>query len=565
MESNFKPSYKLRSPIIGFLVFLTSIIFGLGAFSQNLQDPFQRVNYFIQNQSDSAQILAEAILATKGIPDSTQAKANYYLGLIHYYQGRNYVSADYYKRAIESEYAVKNSHFIGKCYNNLGIVLDITEQYDLAIENYLKSMEIDQNLGDRTGVAQSKINIGLLYLNMLQPDQAEKFLSGAKAYFESVADTAGLALAYHNLAKLDELRGDLEAAYKKLLTASDMYLLGGNEYEYINILNHLTTLLLDRQQFEKAAEYNSKARRLAQIKGYDFLSSQARLVYAGLLIDLKNFDEAKRIINTTETFNQRNETNKQMLKILLAKSISKPKEFKEILMDYIRFQDSLIVQNNNRMVSELHVKYQTDKNIEQIRMQDKVIIKQQNVLLISIAIGIILLILLVTSLMYHRRLQKSYRILYRNARENSQNIAYVAENVRTTNSEVTVTDNAKERAQIEPVWESLLSTMEKDKLYLKPKLNIEDVAAACQSNKTYIYKAIKIFTHESFNYFINRYRIGKAKELINKQPGYDLKSISELAGFNSTTSFFRVFREHTGLTPARYSALAKEEIHSKSS
>lgn len=62
----------------------------------------------------------------------------------------------------------------------------------------------------------------------------------------------------------------------------------------------------------------------------------------------------------------------------------------------------------------------------------------------------------------------------------------------------------------------------------------------------------KQLSDQNFKDFLNRYRIEKAKELLNQDPGLQISKLSRMVGFNSSNSFIRVFGKYTGLTPKTY-------------
>ena len=54
--------------------------------------------------------------------------------------------------------------------------------------------------------------------------------------------------------------------------------------------------------------------------------------------------------------------------------------------------------------------------------------------------------------------------------------------------------------------------------------------------------------------FVNEYRIDEFKRLVssNEKDRYTLKALAGLCGFSSYTTFFRAFKETTGITPNEY-------------
>lgn len=62
----------------------------------------------------------------------------------------------------------------------------------------------------------------------------------------------------------------------------------------------------------------------------------------------------------------------------------------------------------------------------------------------------------------------------------------------------------------------------------------------------------KQLSDQNFKDFLNRYRIEKAKEILAGDPDIKITDLSRMVGFNSSSSFIRVFGKYTGITPKAY-------------
>ena len=98
--------------------------------------------------------------------------------------------------------------------------------------------------------------------------------------------------------------------------------------------------------------------------------------------------------------------------------------------------------------------------------------------------------------------------------------------------------------------------MREQKLYTNANLTILDLANAVGSNRTYVSNAINRTYHISFSQYVARQRVAYA-QLILRDPAYrsDKAAIVDAiirSGFASDQTFYRVFKEQTGMTPAQY-------------
>jgi len=99
--------------------------------------------------------------------------------------------------------------------------------------------------------------------------------------------------------------------------------------------------------------------------------------------------------------------------------------------------------------------------------------------------------------------------------------------------------------------EKLNIYFDEEKPYLYSNINIEDVSAQIDTNRTYLSKAINNVFNKSFNTLINEFRIREARQLMtdSKYNHISLEGIGQMVGYNSRTVFYNNFKKVTGLTP----------------
>ena len=90
-----------------------------------------------------------------------------------------------------------------------------------------------------------------------------------------------------------------------------------------------------------------------------------------------------------------------------------------------------------------------------------------------------------------------------------------------------------------------------DEIFLNPTLNINDLAQALHTNRTYISNYLNQQLDTSFYEYVNGWRVDKAKQLLANTE-LTLEEITMQSGFNSLSSFRRYFVSATGLTPSAY-------------
>ncbi|MBN1651442.1 MAG: AraC family transcriptional regulator [Tissierellales bacterium] len=94
------------------------------------------------------------------------------------------------------------------------------------------------------------------------------------------------------------------------------------------------------------------------------------------------------------------------------------------------------------------------------------------------------------------------------------------------------------------------------KAYLNPEMNIYHLCTAFKTNRTYLSSEINNQFQLNFRSLINSYRIVEAKSLIlESKKNHHAISFEQIAidsGFNSYSSFLRVFKTVEGISPSEY-------------
>lgn len=114
------------------------------------------------------------------------------------------------------------------------------------------------------------------------------------------------------------------------------------------------------------------------------------------------------------------------------------------------------------------------------------------------------------------------------------------------------TENAPEIKDGNDTNKWLQEFMERE-LYLNPELTLQKTSIELNIAKYKLPKLIQDEGHPNFYSFVNHYRVIKTKALLQDLPDSRVvESVITESGFKSRSTFFRVFKEFTGITPGEY-------------
>lgn len=95
--------------------------------------------------------------------------------------------------------------------------------------------------------------------------------------------------------------------------------------------------------------------------------------------------------------------------------------------------------------------------------------------------------------------------------------------------------------------------MRDEHIYRKKYLTRDEVVEMMKTNRTYLSQVVNEKTGKSFNQYVNSYRITEAVGILsNVSSDMPLKAVAADTGFSSLTTFYKIFREEVGMTPAKY-------------
>ena len=552
---------RLR-PIIKPFFMLKKIFFLLSFLLPNLnigQKPptLKEIMRFIPSDLDKARRLADILLedALKNNVDSSIAKSSYALGLIFYYQDQNIVSAKYFQNALKQEYAKKNTDFSEKCLNNLGVNYEILGKLDKSLTAYQQSLKIAQKRKDAFGAAQTNLNIALLKSKAGDYESAINLNKIAQDYFLKVGNKENIGLTYLN-ASLFYDNKDKAKAIENALKAEVIFENIKDTFRLIKSLHNLNKYYLDVKNEIKADFYFKKADYLSDMfQSYGFKSA---ILIRGIEgnIQKKNIPLARKLLQEAEynlaTYpNEERKNELSAIKVRLNAYEGNIDEFEKSFNRYVNETTKIIEDNFNSDYEEWSIIYEKDKLTNSLKKLAKANNKKNKTIILFTILIIIFIIILVIGIIFYLKLRDSYKKIFQLNNIVSDKAAQdIIEGEADSNEQ-----------KLYLLFTEIQLLMEKEKFYLKPGITISDVSTAIGSNDKYISLSVNKFARMNFNYYINTLRIQEAKKkLLDTNAGSSIQDIAFACGFGNASSFIRVFKQITGLTPAYYVTLSKEML-----
>ena len=116
-------------------------------------------------------------------------------------------------------------------------------------------------------------------------------------------------------------------------------------------------------------------------------------------------------------------------------------------------------------------------------------------------------------------------------------------------------EKIKTEIKTDEVYGYLMSQIDKHELYLNDQFKLDWLANELEIKAEYISVILIENNFDNFKMFSNHLKIKKAKELIKKGylKNYNIEALAEASGFKATNTFYRLFKNETGITPKMFS------------
>lgn len=103
------------------------------------------------------------------------------------------------------------------------------------------------------------------------------------------------------------------------------------------------------------------------------------------------------------------------------------------------------------------------------------------------------------------------------------------------------------------LFQRLERAMREQMIYKDNTINKDKVSELLNTNRTYLSRVINEQAQMSFTHYINHYRIEEAIRILSDPNNpIPLKALSADLGFNSLSTFYNLFQNEVGMTPAQY-------------
>ncbi|MBA3664440.1 MAG: tetratricopeptide repeat protein [Bacteroidetes bacterium] len=272
------------------------------------------------------------------------------IGVAYSDLGNNTEALNYYHKAIKLAKKTKDQGTESDCLNNIATILQESGENEKAKEYYQKSLSLSIEINNEQQIANGYTNLGNLYGDEGDLSRALSYYQKALKIYEAGKDHIRTAIVIGNIgtiyySKSDSAlkKGEIFSAEKLqnvaltyFIKAVELCKITGNEFGQAEFLGNISGIYLIKKEYRLAEENLEKSLALARKINSPYAIMSAYERYIELFKETRKFEKAL--------------------------------SFQE---QYVALKDSVYGIEKEKVISELQVKYETEKKENEIKLLSK--------------------------------------------------------------------------------------------------------------------------------------------------------------------------------------------------
>ncbi|MBW7838977.1 MAG: tetratricopeptide repeat protein [Chitinophagaceae bacterium] len=258
--------------------------------------------------------------------------------------------------------------------SNKANLYGIKGNFKAAIPIALEALNIREALNDRGGIASTSFNLGIMFKNLEQYEDALRYLSSAEKIYLEQRNEKSLGTVYLVKGSVYRSQGKYDiskATFGKAIPIMEKY---DFKAGLVNAYENMGTLaaIADSNE-EEALSYYLKAEEIVSALHRNQGKISAGINVAQSYLNLKRYNEFNSKIESIEalarTYGYSSEL-KEILKLRMLYAMDRQQDAygKEVLDEYEKLGDSINGVDIRNQINELQIKYETEKKEEQIKL-----------------------------------------------------------------------------------------------------------------------------------------------------------------------------------------------------
>jgi serine phosphatase RsbU (regulator of sigma subunit)/Tfp pilus assembly protein PilF len=290
---------------------------------------------------------------------------------VYFQRNNNYDSAFVYiHKSYELSKRIDYKKGLASSLNNLGLIYRYRGMNDKALEVYLESLKILQEIeGEKRNIASSKNNIGAIFSLEGDQDKALKYFNKALEDYKEIEDKNYVASTLSNIGGVYSNKNNYDKALKYYRRADSIYSSIGYPKGVSEVHLNTADVYLKKKQYKKSITYSKKSLEISK-KLNDMILVGTNYINLGIAY-LRTGKIAQAMDYLQKTLQISRDTDYLQLQTkaleLLSEAYARQNRYKEAYQTHRTFQqlnDSLLNKTKKNKVLQLEMQYKLDKKLK---------------------------------------------------------------------------------------------------------------------------------------------------------------------------------------------------------
>ncbi len=186
------------------------------------------------------------------------------IGFLASNQNNNLKALEYYLKSLNIQEEINDKEGIAVSLNNIGAIYINQGNTKKALEFYLKSLKIFEETNKKEEMTNSLNNIGLIYKNQGNIPEALDYYHRSLKIKEEIKDEKGIANSFGNIAGIYEAEGDIVNALNYNFKSLKIREKINDKNGIANSLNNIGAIYKNKGEINKAFTYFTKSLKIAE-------------------------------------------------------------------------------------------------------------------------------------------------------------------------------------------------------------------------------------------------------------------------------------------------------------
>jgi CHAT domain-containing protein len=280
------------------------------------------------------------------------------IGGIYYIKGEYAKALDYHIRGLKIRQGFdhtmdkQQNHNIamGASYNSIGLLHLGHGDYEMALEEFKKSLSCNKKGNFTSGVSSSLTYLGTIEFFLGNYENSLSYHKESLEIKQMLEDKQGMANSFTHIGTISRLQGDFSVAITNYEKGIVLYEEIGDRRGYADVMNNLGHLHLQQEDFEKAVEYFQLSLEISKDIGASRVKRNALVgLFDTYILDADYVQAEKYILELTRV-----RLNDVKINFTVLPEKKKELYFKTMEEDFEKFHSyAALRQNNNPEVIDM--------------------------------------------------------------------------------------------------------------------------------------------------------------------------------------------------------------------